>query len=83
MGDDVSTIITALDVAFTALSIVGNEFIKRRNRRGYWFWLIGNSLGLTAFVLQHQWITALLYVYFTVSCVQGLRHWARAEVVPG
>jgi len=36
--------------------------------------------GLTAFVLQHQWITALLYVYFTVSCVQGLQHWARAEV---
>ena len=51
--------------------------------RRYWFWLVGNSLGLTAFVLQHQWITALLYVYFTVSCVQGLRHWTRAEVVPG
>ena len=83
MVGDMSTIITTLDVAFTALSIVGNEFIKRRNRHGYWFWLVGNSLGLTAFVLQRQWITALLYVYFTVSCVQGLRHWARAEVVPG
>jgi nicotinamide riboside transporter PnuC len=77
-----STIITTLDVAFTTLSTVGNEFIKRRNRRGYWFWLVGNSLGLTAFIMQHQ-CTALLYVYFTVSCVQGLRHWARAEAVPG
>ena len=77
-----STIITTLNVAFTTFSIVGNEFIKRRNRRGYWFWLVGNSLGLTAFIMQHQWITALLYVYFTVSCVQGLRHWARAEVRP-
>lgn len=83
MGGDMSSIITALDIAFTTLSIVGNEFIKRRNRRGYWFWLVGNSLGLALFVMQHQWITALLYVYFTVSCVQGLRHWARAEVVPG
>ena len=77
-----STIITTLNVAFTTFSIVGNEFIKRRDRRGYWFWLVGNSLGLTAFIMQHQWITALLYVYFTVSCVQGLRHWARAEVRP-
>jgi nicotinamide mononucleotide transporter len=75
------TFLGVLNAAFTALSIVGNEFIKRRNRRGYWFWLVGNALGLTLFVVQRQWITAALYVYFTVSCVQGLRFWTKVEAV--
>ncbi len=73
------TAIGVLNAAFTALAIVGNEFIKRRNRRGYWFWLVGNALGLALFILQQQWITAALYVYFIVSCVQGLWFWSQAE----
>lgn len=73
------TVTTALDVAFTALSVVGNEFIKRRDRRGYWFWLCGNVLGLALFLLQRQWITATLYVYFTISCIQGLARWRQLE----
>ena len=71
--------ITALSLAFTTLSVVGNEFIKRRNRGGYWFWLVGNGLGLAMFALLGQWITVALYVYFTASCVQGLVHWRRLE----
>ncbi|BAP87609.1 uncharacterized protein E1O_04780 [Burkholderiales bacterium GJ-E10] len=71
--------LTAMNAAFTILSVAGNEFIKRRNRRGYWFWLAGNAIGLAMFALQRQWITAALYVYFAASCLQGLRHWGRLE----
>jgi len=75
----VTPVVTALNVALTGLSIVGNAFIKRRNRRGYWFWLLGNALGLTMFMLLGQWITVALYGDFTASCVQGLAHWGRLE----
>lgn len=74
-----SATITVLNISFTAFSVVGNEFIKRRNRHGYWFWLVGNSLGLMTFALLGQWITAALYIYFTTSCVQGLVHWGRLD----
>ena len=75
MEAGVTPVVTALNVALTGLSIVGNEFIKRRNRRGYWLWLIGNAMGLTMFMLLGQWITAALYGDFTASCVQGVAHW--------
>lgn len=69
----------ALNIAFTALSIVGNEFIKRRNRQGYWFWLIGNSVGIAMFAMQQQWLLVMLYGYFAVSCIQGLVNWNRLD----
>ncbi len=68
-----------LNIAFTSLSILGNEFIKRRNHRGYWFWLLGNSVGIAMFALQQQWLLVMLYGYFAVSCVQGLVNWTHLD----
>ena len=68
-----------LNIAFTSLSIVGNEFIKRRNRDGYWFWLVGNGIGGVMFAMQQQWLLVMLYGYFAISCVQGLVNWNRLE----
>ena len=68
-----------MNIAFTSLSILGNEFIKRRNQRGYWFWLAGNGVGITMFAIQHNWLLVALYGYFAISCVQGLAHWNRLE----
>lgn len=68
-----------LNIAFTSLSIVGNEFIKRRDSRGYWFWLIGNGIGVAMFAVQQQWLLVTLYSYFAISCVQGLANWNRMD----
>ena len=68
-----------LNIAFTSLSIVGNEFIKRRNSDGYWFWLVGNVIGGIMFAMQQQWLLIMLYGYFAISCVQGLVNWNRLE----
>ena len=70
---------SVLNIAFTSLSILGNEFIKRRNSRGYWFWLIGNGIGVAMFAMQQQWLLVTLYGYFAVSCVQGLVNWNRLQ----
>ena len=66
-------------MVFTMLSIVGNEYIKRRNKQGYWFWLVANVIGIIMFAGQKQWWLVLLYGYYGISCVQGIRHWARLE----
>ena len=68
-----------LNIAFTSLSIVGNEFIKRRNRVGYWFWLVGNVIGGVMFAMQQQWLLVMLYGYFAISCVQGLINWNKLQ----
>jgi nicotinamide mononucleotide transporter len=31
------------------------------------------------FAVQKQWWLVLLYGYYWISCVQGIRHWARLE----
>jgi nicotinamide mononucleotide transporter len=69
----------ALNIAFVLLSVIGNEFIRRRDRRGYWLWLPANLLGLLFFISSAEWWTALLYLYFSVACVLALRHWKRLE----
>lgn len=70
---------SVLNIAFTSLSILGNEFIKRRNSRGYWFWLIGNGIGVAMFAMHQQWLLVMLYGYFAISCMQGLVNWNRLD----
>ena len=70
---------SVLNIAFTSLSIVGNEFIKHRNPCGYWFWLVGNGMGIAMFAMQQEWILVTLYGYFAISCVQRLVNWNRLD----
>ena len=69
----------ALNIIFVILSIIGNEFVRRRDRRGWWAWLPGNLLAVTFFSLRHEWWTALLYGYFSCTSWLALRDWRRLE----
>jgi len=52
----------ALNISFVLLSVLGNEFIRRRDRRGWWLWLPGNLIAVAFFALQREWWTTALYV---------------------
>ena len=69
-----------LNISFVVLSILGNEFIRRRIRRGWWLWLAADILAVTFFTLQHEWWIVLLYVYFGWAAVRALGEWRRQEI---
>lgn len=68
-----------LNLTFVLLSIVGNEFVRRRDRRGWWIWLPGNLIATLFFSLQREWWTALLYAYFCCTSWLALQDWRRLE----
>jgi len=61
------------------LSVVGQEFISRRNRHGFYAWLVSNVCGVAVFMLTGRLLMVALYCYFIVKCVQGLHNWKRLE----
>lgn len=69
----------ALEAALLVLSVAGQEFISKRNSRGFNFWMAGNVCAIVLFSLTGRPMMVLLYVYFFVKCVQGLRNWRRLE----
>lgn len=71
--------VLALNITFVVLTIVGNEFIRRRDRRGWWIWLPADLLAIVFFALQREWWTMALYVYFALACLAALRDWRGKE----
>ena len=69
----------ALNIAFVLLSVLGNEFIRRRDRRGWWLWLPGNLIAIAFFALQREWWTTALYAYFSCAAVLAIRDWRRKD----
>lgn len=70
---------TSLNVAFVLLAIAGNEFIRRRDARGWPFWIPANALAVLYFSLLHDWWTLALFAYYFVTSILGLIHWHRTE----
>ena len=73
--------VLTLNILFVALSILGNEFVCRRDRRGWWVWLLADVLAAVFFLIEREWWTVLLYVYFCWAFVRALGEWRRQERV--
>lgn len=71
--------ITLLNIAFVLLAIVGNEFIRRRDARGWQFWIPANALAVLYFALLREWWTLALFAYYFLTSILGLIHWRRTE----
>jgi nicotinamide mononucleotide transporter len=71
--------LTLLNIAFVLLAIAGNEFIRRRDARGWRFWIPANILAVLYFGLLHEWWTLALFGYYLISSILGLVHWRRNE----
>ncbi len=71
--------LTLLNIAFVLLAIAGNEFIRRRDARGWRFWIPANIFAVLYFAMLHEWWTLALFAYYFVTSILGLVHWRRAE----
>ena len=71
--------LTLLNIAFVLLAIAGNEFIRRRDARGWRFWIPANILAVLYFAMLHEWWTLALFGYYLISSILGLDHWRRNE----
>ena len=70
---------TALNIAFVALAAIGNEFIRRRDARGWYFWIASNTLAIIYFCAVRQDWTLALFVYYFITSFLGLGRWRREE----
>ena len=70
---------TTLNIAFVALAIVGNEFIRRRDTRGWYFWIASNTLAIIYFYAVREDWTLALFAYYLVASLLGLGRWRREE----
>lgn len=73
------SVLTLLNIAFVLLAIMGNEFIRRRDARGWQFWVPANVLAVLYFAMLHEWWTLALFAYYFVTSIMGLVHWRRDE----
>ena len=68
-----------LEFFFVGLSVIGQEFIVRRNRRGFFFFIAGNLVAVVMFSIMGRWMSVLLYLYFIAKSMQAIRHWRVLE----
>lgn len=71
--------LTLLNVTFVLLAIAGNEFIRRRDARGWRFWIPANALAVLYFAVLHEWWTLALFAYYLLTSIMGLIHWRTTE----
>jgi len=72
----------ALEAFFVAMSVIGQHHIAKRQVKGFYFWIAGNLAALVLFVSIGRWVTAVLYVYFLVMSLRGVRLWKALDHTP-
>lgn len=77
------TLLDAAEAVFVALSIAGQHFISDRDKKGFYFWGVGNVIAVVMFGVLGRWMTALLYVYFLWKCVTGIAKWSQLQANDG
>ena len=62
--------------------VIGQHHIAKRQVKGFYFWIAGNLAALVLFVSIGRWVTAVLYVYFLVMSLRGVRLWKALDHTP-
>lgn len=66
-----------LDALTTALSLVAQWLLARKNVANWIFWITADVLYIGMFIQQKLWLTAALYVAFLALATSGLVAWRR------
>lgn len=66
-----------LDALTTALSLVAQWLLARKNVANWIFWITADVLYIVMFIQQKLWLTAGLYVAFLLMATFGLVAWRR------
>jgi len=70
------------DAAVVALSLAASYGQARKLLESWWIWIAVDVLAVPLFISRQLYPTALLYVIYALLCVDGLRRWRGALVVP-
>lgn len=68
-----------VEAAYVLLSIVGQEFVSRRDWRGFYAWMVSNVFAAWLFFAGGRWLALLLSGYFFYKSAVGLNTWRRLE----
>jgi nicotinamide riboside transporter PnuC len=61
--------------------LIGHLLIARQDKRGYWFWLLGNIAIIKISLIDGRYGMAVLFLVYTFISLQALRMWAKKEEV--
>ena len=67
-----------LDVATTAIFLVGMWFMAKRRIENWIFWIIGDIICIPMMIYKGLGITSIQYLVFTVMAIIGLFEWKRS-----
>lgn len=67
------------ELLYVALSVVGQEFIAKRDWRGFYAWMVSNVCAAVVFIDAQRWMAVLLTGYFLWKSIVGLRTWKRLD----
>lgn len=63
------------DGGLTCFSLLASLWAARRHWENWALWIVVDALYSGMFLRRHEWLTAGLYVMFTVLAVYGVRRW--------
>jgi nicotinamide mononucleotide transporter len=67
-----------LDAALAGYSLVGTWWGARKYLANWWLWIVVDVIYVGEYVYKGLNLTAVLYAFFVLLAVLGLRGWARA-----
>ncbi len=67
------------EMLFVGASILGQQFITRRQARGFYVWIFGSVVAVLLFASLGRWMTCGLHLYFIWMSCQGIRNWAALD----
>lgn len=76
---DLETIKKILEYATTFFCIGGNFYIAKQNITGFYWWIIGNLLGLTLFYIEAKWGFFSLYLFYNGFNIYSIYEWKKKE----
>ncbi len=67
-----------LDATTTVLSLVAQYMLTRKMKANWWVWITADLIFIGLYISQRLYLTAVLYVIFTLMCVVGVIAWKKS-----
>ncbi len=64
---------------FTGLAMYGSWLNAKRKVSGFYFWIVSNCGWFTINIMEGIWAGAVLFAFFNVMCIYGIRRWRKED----
>jgi len=69
----------ALEGFFLLMVVVGQHYVSKRDKRGFYFWMLSNFIAVFVMAALQRWIMVTLYVYLFYASFAGVVRWSVME----